>query len=54
MAIYDVLGKENLLHNYSAGTDGEIVIDISTFKNGIYFIRLIQNGKEFQGKFVKE
>jgi len=54
VAIYDVLGKENLLHNYSAGTDGEIVIDISTFKNGIYFIRLIQNGKEFQGKFVKE
>ncbi|MBK8416704.1 MAG: hypothetical protein IPL22_20645 [Bacteroidetes bacterium] len=29
-------------------------IDISTFKHGIYFIRLIQNGKVFQGRFVKE
>jgi len=54
VAIYDVLGKEKLRHQCTASTDGKIEIDISTFKHGIYFIRLIQNGKVFQGRFVKE
>ena len=54
VAIYDVLGKEKLRHLFTAGTDGKIEIDINSFKNGIYFIYLIQKGKEFKGKFLKE
>lgn len=54
VAIYDVLGKEKFRHLFTASTEGKIEIDISSFNNGIYFIQLIQNGKEFKSKFLKE
>ena len=52
LEVYDCIGNQ-LIENIPKNHDGAVYnLDISTFSNGIYFVRLISKEKVYNGKFV--
>jgi hypothetical protein len=54
LSVYNVFGQKCFQMNRDNNTVGNIHLDISDLRQGIYFIRLVENGNIFQCKFIKQ
>lgn len=52
VSAYDVMGNVKLQQNITA-TEGKLKLDVSSLLSGLYFLRVEENGKVYNTKFVK-
>ena len=56
LSVFDMMGKTIKQINFTSANDtsGKISVDVSRFKNGVYFINIDSDGKSFTKKVIVE